>query len=202
VAEPVDESVQRLSAARAGSREAMGQALQACRGYLLLVAQQELGPQLQAKGGASDLVQQTLVDAVRDFGQFHGQTEDELLQWLRRLLLNNLADFVRRYREAGKRQIDREVPLPGGDESADRGGDVAATMPTPSGAAVARETAAALQRVLERLPEDYRQVIVLRYQEERSFDEIGAALGLTANAARKLLLRAVERVSKELEGPS
>jgi RNA polymerase sigma-70 factor (ECF subfamily) len=202
VAEPADESVQRLSAARAGSREALGQALQACRGYLLLVAQQELGPQLQAKGGASDLVQQTLVDAVHDFAQFQGQTEAELLQWLRRLLLNNLADFVRKYREAGKRQIDREVPLPGGDESAPPGADLAATMPTPSGAAVAREQAAALQRVMERLPEDYRKVIVLRYQEERSFDEIGAALGLTANAARKLLLRAVERVSKELEGPS
>jgi RNA polymerase sigma-70 factor (ECF subfamily) len=202
VAEPVDESVQRLSAARAGCREALGQALQACRGYLLLVAQRELGPELQAKGGASDLVQQTLVDAVRDFAQFQGQTEAELLQWLRRLLLNNLADFVRKYRQTDKRRVEREVPLQGGDESAPPGADLAATVPTPSKAAIAQEQAAALRRVLGRLPEDYRRVIELRYQEERSFDEIGAALGLSANAARKLLLRAVERVSKELEGRS
>jgi hypothetical protein len=39
-------------------------------------------------------------------------------------------------------------------------------------------------------------------EEGRSFDEIGAVPGLTANAARKLLLRAAERVSRELEGPS
>jgi DNA-directed RNA polymerase specialized sigma24 family protein len=63
------------------------------------------------------------------------------------------------------------------------------------------EQAAALRRVLERLPDDYRRVIVWRYREERSFDEIDAVLSLTANAARKLLLQAVEQVSRELEGP-
>jgi RNA polymerase sigma-70 factor, ECF subfamily len=201
VAEPSNEAAHRLSAARAGSEEALGQALEACRGYLLLIAQRELGSDLQAKGGVSDLVQDTLLDAVRDFAHFQGHTEGELLQWLRRLLLNNLADFTRLYRETDKRQIEREVPLEGGDSSAERGGGLAAALPSPSGEAMAHEQAEVIRGAVERLPDDYRRVIVLRYQEERSFEEIGDLLGLTANAARKLLLRAVERVQRELEGP-
>jgi RNA polymerase sigma-70 factor (ECF subfamily) len=199
--EPANESAQRLEAARAGSQDALGQALEACRGYLLLIAQRELGPELQAKGGASDLVQETLLDAVRDFARFQGKSEDELLHWLRRLLLNNLADFARQYRETGKRQIEREVRLEGGDSSAERGAGLAASLPSPSTDVRAGEQAEAIRRAVERLPEDYRRVIVLRYQEERSFEEIADLLGLTANAARKLLLRAVERVQRELEGP-
>src|SRR5262245_32059626 len=113
-----DEVARRLTAARAGSREALGQALEACRGYLLTVAQRELDPLLQAKGGASDLVQQTLAEAVRDFARFDGNSEAALLQWLRRLLLNNLADFTRQYRQTGKRACGREVALGTGDSSA------------------------------------------------------------------------------------
>ena len=53
----------RLAAARTGSSEALGQALQACRGYLLLLAERELDPDLRAKGGASDVVQETFLEA-------------------------------------------------------------------------------------------------------------------------------------------
>src|SRR5262249_29435580 len=108
---PADDIARHLSAARAGPEPDLGQALEACRGYLLLIAQRECSPQLQAKGGASDVVQQTMLDAVRDFAQFQGGTEDELLAWLRRLLLNNLADFTRQYRATEKRQVGREVML-------------------------------------------------------------------------------------------
>lgn len=200
--EPAKESAQQLSAARAGSQKALGQALEACRGYLLGIAQRELAPQLQAKGGASDLVQETLLEACRDFDRFQGDSEAELRQWLRRLLLHNLADFTRRYRGTDKRQVEREVALEAGSSSAERGGGLAAALPSPSGEAMAHEQAAALQRVLERLPDEYRGVLVLRYQEGRSFEEIGHLLDLTANAARKLLLRAVERVQRELDKPS
>jgi RNA polymerase sigma-70 factor, ECF subfamily len=61
---------QYLPAARAGSREALGQALEICRGYLLRVANQGLDAELRAKGGASDLVQETFLEAQRDFGRF------------------------------------------------------------------------------------------------------------------------------------
>src|SRR6516164_5220320 len=84
-----------LSAARAGSREALGQMLQDCRDYLLHIAIKELNPALQGKAGASDLVQQTLTEATRDFPAFQGQSEQELFRWLRRMLLNNIYNFTR-----------------------------------------------------------------------------------------------------------
>jgi RNA polymerase sigma-70 factor (ECF subfamily) len=190
-----------LAAARAGSPDALGQVLEACRGYLLLIAQRELGPQLQAKGGVSDLVQQSVLDALRDFGRFEGASEAELLHWLRRLLLNNLADFTRRYRDTDKRRAEREVPIEVGDSSCDRGGGLAADGTSPSGEAMAREQADAVRHALGQLPDDHRRVLLLRYQEGLQFEEIGQTLGLTANAARKLLLRAVQRVRRELGMP-
>src|SRR5215472_15056087 len=113
MARPQDDPAQLLAEARDGSREALGQALQACRDYLLLVANKELDPALQAKGGASDLVQQTFLEAQRDFVQFHGNSEAELLAWLRHLLMNNLADFSRSFRQTAKRGVEREMSLAG-----------------------------------------------------------------------------------------
>ena len=98
-----------LAAARGGSHEVLGQVLNACRGYLLLIAGQELDPRLRAKGGASDVVQQTFLDAQRAFDRFAGDSDEELRAWLRQVLRHNLADFTRRYRDTGKRGVKRAV---------------------------------------------------------------------------------------------
>ena len=68
-----------LTAARDGCRDALGKALESCRRYLLCVARHELDLSLQAKGGASDLVQETFLEAHRDFDRFRGDSEVELL---------------------------------------------------------------------------------------------------------------------------
>jgi RNA polymerase sigma-70 factor (ECF subfamily) len=195
------EIVRLLPEAQAGSAEALGRLLDGCRGYLLLVAQKELDPQLLPKGGPSDLVQDTLLDAVRGFGRFQGGSEEELLAWLRRLLLNNLISFSRRYRETDKRQVAREVRLEGGDTSGGPPAELAAATPSPTSQAMRHEEAEALEAALARLPEEYRQVLTLRYREGRSFEEIAPVMGRTTNAVRKLWARAVERLQRELEAP-
>jgi RNA polymerase sigma-70 factor (ECF subfamily) len=189
-----------LADARAGSGEALGKALEACRCYLLLVADRELGSDLQAKAGASDLVQETFLEAQRDFARFQGASEDEWLAWLRQLLLHRLANFRRRFRQQ-KRSVGREVALEGGPSSAERGAGLAAGGPSPSEEALAGEEARALEQALGRLPEDYRQVIELRYRHQLSFEEIGRQLQRTANAVRKLWWRAVERLQQEMDTP-
>lgn len=196
--DPVPDAVEWLTAAQAGSREALGQALESCRGYLLLIAQQELDPELQAKGGASDLVQQTFLEAQRDFGTFQGNTQEALLAWTRRLLLNNLANFRRDLRRS-KRKVSREVSLPTGTSSGRGDGGLRAGISTPSAMAMREEETQALERALARLPEDYRQVIQLRYREERSFEAIAEMMQRSPNAVRKLWGRAIERLQQELE---
>jgi RNA polymerase sigma-70 factor, ECF subfamily len=190
-----------LTAARAGSRDDLGRALEACRAYLFAIACRKLDADLNAKGGASDLVQETFLEAQRDFGRFHGNRGEELLAWLRQLLLHNVADFTRRYRDTAGRAVDREVPLDAGGSSGGPGEQLAGTEPSASARARAGEQADALQRALGRLPEDYRRVILLRYQEQHSFEEIGRAMQRTAKAARLLWARAVKRLRQELEVP-
>jgi RNA polymerase sigma-70 factor (ECF subfamily) len=198
--EPAGNAAQWL-AARAGSREALGQVLETFRAYLLLVADRELDPDLRAKGGASDLVQETFLEAQRDFAGFHGTSIEELRAWLRRLLLNNVANFTRQYRQRAKRDVGREVPLDAGSSSHERGAGLAADTLSPSGQALAHEQAEALARAMERLPPDYRQVLALRHDEQLTFGEIGRRMERTANAARMLWLRAVERLQKDMGVP-
>ena len=200
--DPGGTAAQWLAGARAGSREALGQVLETFRGYLLLVANRELDPELRAKGGASDLVQETFLEAQRDFGGFHGDSVEELRAWLRRLLLNNVANFTRQYRERAKREVGREIPLEVGGSSHERGAGLAADSLSPSGQAVAHEQAEALARAMERLPPDYRQVLALRHEEQLTFAQIGEQMQRTANAARMLWLRAVERLQKEMGASS
>jgi RNA polymerase sigma-70 factor (ECF subfamily) len=202
MADPSPDMARQLADARAGSKAALERMLADCQGYLLAIARRELDPQLQAKGGASDLLQETLFEAYRDFERFQGTTEAELLGWLRRLLLNNLANFTRRFRDTAKRRAGAEVTLEGNASSANWASALDADLSSPSERAVANEQSQALQRALERLPEDYRRVILLRYQNDLSFEEIGRLMERSANAAEKLWARAIDRLQQELGPPS
>src|SRR5262249_18374790 len=184
-----------------GSREALGQALETYRRYLLLVAERELDAELRAKGGASDLVQQTFLDAQRDFACFRGNSEAELRSWLRRMLLDNLANFHRRYQQTPKRRIGYEVALEPGSSSDTAGRALYAATPSPSSEAMAHEQAEALLAALSRLPDDYRRVIALRQQEQLSFQEIGQQMERSPDSARKLWARALERLKREWRSP-
>jgi RNA polymerase sigma-70 factor (ECF subfamily) len=189
-----------LPDAKAGSREALGHVLEACRGYLLLIAQQELDSGLQAKGGASDLVQQTFLEAQKDLARFEGTTSEALLAWMRRLLLNNLANFRRDHQRA-RRRVSREVAFTLGDSSTEVQLEPPASTPSPSQALKHQEQTTALDRAVARLPEDYQKVIHLRYREERSFDDIAFQMNRSPNAVRKLWARAIEALQNELEAP-
>lgn len=98
--------------------EARGRAMEACPEYLLLVADSEVRGDLVAKGGVSDLIQETYLEATRDFERFNGRTVGDLRGSLRRILLNNLANFARRHRRTEKRRLSLKVSLDGGSRVA------------------------------------------------------------------------------------
>jgi RNA polymerase sigma-70 factor (ECF subfamily) len=190
-----------LHRARAGSREALGQILEACRAYLYTVAGAKRDFALQAKASDSDLVQETFLEAQRDFAQFKGVSEEELMAWLRQILLNNMANFTRSFRDVEKRSIDREVRQGPDSAAFDLAEKMVANDLSPSGIALAKEQAHKLQIALERLPDDYRQVLLLRYKEQQAFEEIAGQMNRSANAVRKLWTRAVERLQDEMREP-
>jgi RNA polymerase sigma-70 factor, ECF subfamily len=188
-----------LRAARQGSREAMGKLLDACRAYLLLVANRELSADLRAKGGASDIVQETFFDGQRDFSRFKGETEEELLAWLRGILLHKLSMFDRYYRQAAKRQIARETPLETSHGKSQAALALPASTPSPSWHAVAREEAAALDEAIARLPDECRRIITLINLEDFSFAAAAAAMSRSVDATRRLWGRAVHLLADELD---
>src|SRR5262245_29306217 len=116
-----------LAEARNGSVEALGEVLELCRRYLLQIANSEVDSRLQAKLGASDLVQETFLEAQRIFPRFQGDSPDELRAWLRAILLNRAATNVRQFRQTEKRDLGREIVIDPADSL-----QVQATVPTPT----------------------------------------------------------------------
>ena len=116
--------------------------------------------------------------------------------------MNNVGAFTRRFRATSKRAVAREVAFGAGGTSMGNDPGLAGSTLSPSGVAMEHEQAMALRRALERLPEEYRRVVVLRFEEGRSFEEIGRLTGRSPDAARKVWSRAMERLRQEWEGPT
>jgi RNA polymerase sigma-70 factor (ECF subfamily) len=198
MARPEGQTIQLIRQAKAGSHDALGQLLDRCRRYLLRIASEDMDPRLRAKGGASDLVQETFLEVQQDFGQFAGDSERELRAWLRHRLQFRLGKFIRSYRQTAKRAAGREVPLDDCGSSSTPGATPVANQPSPSDFALVGERDRLLEEAMTRLPEEYRRVIDLRYRQGLSFDEIGRILERTPNSARKLWARAIEKLKRDL----
>src|SRR5947209_4821589 len=100
-----------LAEARAQQNEGLGKLLDCYRNYLHLVARTQIDLHLQGRLDASDLVQETYLDACRDFGHFRGSSERELLAWLRQILVCNIARAVRTQVGTQKRDARRDISL-------------------------------------------------------------------------------------------
>jgi RNA polymerase sigma-70 factor (ECF subfamily) len=186
-----------LQEARDGSTEALGQLFQACRGYLLTVARQELRAALRAKVDAADVVQETFIEATRDFAAFRGVTEQQMLSWLRGILRHNLADVTRRFC-ACCRCLAQEVRLRDQLAAPLRPRSPLVMDRTICEQLIAEEQRHLLHAALQRLPPLYRKVLQLRYGDRCSFAEIGCHLRRSPEAARKLWRRAVERLRQDM----
>lgn len=188
-----------LQDAQAGSQSALGHALEAARKYLLLVANKSLDDKLRAKGGASDLVQDTLIAARQDFQQFvqkfDDKSEPEFLAWLTGILHNRIKNN-RRYWESQKNDIHRELPA---EHREGVWGQLNDHNATPGTAAVAHEEQRRVQRALAELTEPQRELIVARAFHDESFVAIAQRLGCSEDAARKRWVRAVRVLEKVLE---
>lgn len=189
-----------LAQARQGDVQALDRLFARCRNYVALIARGRVEGQLRAKVDASDLVQQTLLEAYRDFPHFHGVTEAEWLAWLKRILTHNAADFVRRYQRTAKRQAGREGAFvdPCDSQAKDGLANVAAEQETPSQVLLRKERALQLADALAQLAPDHCEVIVLRNLQRLSFDEVAQRMNRSRPAAQMLWLRAIHKLQEAL----
>lgn len=194
---------QLLTIAQQGDTSALGRLLELYRNYLSLLARVQLGRRVQGKLDPSDVVQETFMEAHRDFHQFRGTTEAELVSWLRQMLATNLANQLRRYAGTRRRDIRLERELANDMDQSSRALDraLAAKHSSPSQRAARREQAVLLADVLKRLPDDYREVIILRHLEGLRFAQVADRMGRSVDSVEKLWTRALGRLRRVLGGP-
>ncbi|MEZ6073339.1 MAG: sigma-70 family RNA polymerase sigma factor [Pirellulales bacterium] len=193
----------RLEAARGGDAEAKERLFASCRSYLAVVARGELESWLQAKADSSDLVQLTLLEAHRDFDRFDGRSEGEWFAWLRRILAHNAADVARRFGKAAKRDVRREVRIADRADSRfdSRRGvpEPAAADATPSQQLIRADDQLRLAEAICQLPEDYREVVLLRNIQRLPFAEVAERMGRSRPATQMLWTRAIKKLQATMD---
>lgn len=189
---------QLMAATRQGNADARQSLMAIYRPYLRLLAEQRL-PRLVAKrADGSDIVQQTLLDAVRGFEEFRGESEPELTTWLLKLLERNLQQSLRRHL-AGKRDVRRELENFSGDSSAELVWyTLAAGNSAPASQVFRGEAAIHLAQGLEQLPEPQRQAVKLRYLAQMPLEEIAREMDKTQSSVAGLIARGVEALRRLL----
>ena len=191
-----------LLEARGGDRESLGTLLEPYRTYLRLIAGAQIDYRLRARVNASDVVQETFLQASKHFKDFRGGSEQEWLCWLRTILRRCLLRMVQKQVLTRKRAMGREVPIRQENPSSPvafgvTDASLVSRGSSPSSNAAKQELAAVMAERLSRLPASYRDVLVLRNLEGLPFAEVARLMGRTPGAVRVLWLRALERLRQE-----
>ncbi|WP_198953721.1 sigma-70 family RNA polymerase sigma factor [Rhodopirellula sp. MGV] len=199
--EPTSGTIEQLIAsARDGDGSALGDLLVVYRKYLVFLARTQVHENLQVKADPSDLAQEVCMAAHGNIAEFRGESAAEFAAWLRGILSNVLATHVRRYLGTQKRDVRVEQSL---HQSLNNGlndaskflhSQIAADLTSPSGKFARQERFLELASAIESLPDDYRQVIVLRHVEALPFSEVAQQMGRTVNSVEKLWVRALAKL--------
>lgn len=173
--------------------------------WLQLLARMEIDSRFQGKFSPSDAVQQTLMEAWRGWEGCRATDHPQRLAWLRKILAHQLAHLARRYAGTQKRDVKREVSIEQSlaQSSMQLGRLLPADATSPSAQLMTEERHVQVASILQRLPPEYRQVIVLRNLQELSHAEVAEKMNRSEGAVRMLWVRALERLRAEtvkLEG--
>ena len=184
---------QLVTLAKAGDDDALNRL---CRIYgerIRRIIRLRLNRELRVKLDSVDLVQDALLNALRGLSEFTYENEGDFLRWLSKIAQNALAHHLEKLR-ADKRDIRREVRL---DEfRPTTAGRLSKTpgpvkITTPSVIISRKEDLDKLEKAIDELKPEHKEVIVLAKIEELSYKEIGERLGKSANAVGMLLSRAM-----------
>jgi RNA polymerase sigma-70 factor (ECF subfamily) len=174
-----------------------GQPLERYRAYLGLLARARLPEPLRGQLDASDLVQQTLLQAHRKREQFRGRSEAEYRAWLRAILARLLADAARRHGPGpGGRAQSLERALEESSRRLERW--LVADEPSPGQGLLRQERLLELAEALARLPEDQRTALELRYLHGLSVAEVGRRMGRGTPSVANLLYRGLKGLRERL----
>lgn len=181
--------------ARNGDQDAVGELLEHYRGYLRVIAQRIIGERLGTRLDASDIVQQTCISAFGNIEDFGGGDADQFLAWLRTIHERNVKNALRDHVGAKKRSVTSENSMASVVEAI---GGIAIDESSPSQRLMRGEQAVQLARALQKLPEDQREAVRLRYLEGWSLAQISQHTGKTKFSVAGLVKRGLMSLRKKL----
>lgn len=187
-----------LQLAKQGDAAAAEQVLGRYRPYLRVVCSLRLPSLCLRREDASDIVQHTLVDAARGMGDLRGATEPEFEAWIAKLLERNILQSLRRH-TADKRDVRRETIDWRLTDSAELiWHSLAADQSAPEESIFRGEAALQLAAALERLPDDQRTAVEMRYLGQHSLKAIADSMSKSTGAVAGLIRRGIEHLRREL----
>jgi RNA polymerase sigma-70 factor, ECF subfamily len=188
------ESAALVRAARDGSPEALGQLYERCAGRLLAIIRLRMGRDLRARLESRDILQNTLLKSFQHLEQFEGGDGASLMAWLARIAENEIRDQAA-FQHRQRRDVAAAISI---DDS--QAPELRARVRSALSQAIVSEEAERLERALESLDADHREVIVLRKFEDLSFRDIGVRMGRSEDACRMLLARALTALTMAMRG--
>jgi RNA polymerase sigma-70 factor (ECF subfamily) len=187
----------------AGENQDFDNVFRRYQGYLRFLAETNLDRRLRQKIDPSDVVQETMIQAFRAWGDLRGDSEGERLAWLRQILIRTLLHAVRDFGRA-KRDIARERPLVlvADQSSACLEALCVADLTSPSQIAVRAEELVQVADALNKLPNQQRAAVLAYYWHSRSLADIGSEMHRTPPAVAGLIYRGIKRLNAELASRS
>jgi RNA polymerase sigma-70 factor (ECF subfamily) len=190
-----------LAAAVAGDRAALERLLLLHCGRLSRRIAAALSVTARQDSSVDDLLQQTLVQAIRDIGGLHTRTPAGFAAWLQTIADHRVQDYLRAQGRDRRRRVMQAAIAPYGssaqsmralvEQLSDHGS-------TPSGHAAKSEAVHAVRVGLASLPSAQREAIQLHHLDGRSLDETAAEMDRTPGAVRGLLQRARQSLRQTL----
>jgi RNA polymerase sigma-70 factor (ECF subfamily) len=186
---------------QAGDQAALDSMALEHRSYLRKVIESRLDDRLASRVDASDLIQETLLEAYRRVQNENADPPMPLRLWLRQIAIDRIRMAERRHLHTKKRGAWRELVLP------DRSSIILAHQLWNSQSPERRpeerlaqgEIIAAVRKSLAELSEVDREILTMRTFEDLSYEEIEIVIGVSAVACRKRYGRALLRLSKLLD---
>lgn len=199
-----DDAAVWLRQALAGDPSSLEKLLEWYHGYLIVLSRARCDARLQQRVGPADLVQETLLEAFRDFESFSGSTTAQFTGWLRQILIHNIGRAVERNVLTAKRDLRREQPQrctrSSSPDAENRLSSLLADSHRgPATEAEVQDDLVQLGAAIDRLPTDYREVILLRHIEGLEFADVAERMKRTSGAARMIWMRAIGKLRSELE---
>ena len=196
-----EQTAELLKAAGNGDAKAVDRLMERHRDSLRRLVQMRLDRAVGRRVDASDVVQDVLFEASRRLDDFIQDGKLPFHLWLRQLAKDRIVDMHRRHRAAQRRTVDREQPLAvqfGDQSSLDLAAQLRDHELTPAAMVLRRELEERFLQAVDQLPEDDRDIILMRHFEHLGNSEVAKALGLTPPAAGMRYLRALRKLREIL----